>query len=104
LREAFPPEFAFIIEELLYEQEMIDNRLEYFQNILDTIIQIGSARSFIIGLSEMIQRLEIAHLHILGDIYDRSPGAHIIMDYLLEHHSVDLVWGNHDSSGWVRSR
>ncbi len=96
LRAAFPPEFAFVVEELLKEQEIIDNRLEYFHNILDTIIQIGSARAFITAISEMIQRLEIAHLHILGDIYDRSPGAHIIMDYLLDYHSVDVVWGNHD--------
>lgn len=96
LRAAFPPEFANVIEELLHEQEAINNRLEYYHNILDTIISIGSAGAFIIALSELIQRLEISHLHILGDIYDRSPGAHLIMDALIDYHSVDVTWGNHD--------
>lgn len=96
LREAYPYEFANVIEELLYEQESIGNRNEYYRNILDTIISIGSARAFVIALSELIQRLEIAHLHILGDIYDRSWGAHLIMDDLLKYHSVDITWGNHD--------
>lgn len=96
LRSAFPPEFANVIEELLHEQEAINNRLEYYHNILDTIISIGSAGAFIIALAELIQRLEISHLHILGDIYDRSPGAHLIMDALIDYHSVDITWGNHD--------
>ena len=96
LRSALPAEFAFIIEELLYEQESIDNRLDYYESILHSIIETGSAREFIIALSELIQRLAIAHLHIIGDIYDRSPGAHAIMDLLQDYHSVDIQWGNHD--------
>lgn len=96
VREALPPDFAYIIEELLHEQESIENKLEYYNSILSTIIAIGSAEAFIVALSELIQRLQIAHLHILGDIYDRSPGAHRIMDDLLQYHSVDVTWGNHD--------
>jgi fructose-1,6-bisphosphatase-3 len=96
LREALPGDFANIIEELLHENEGVENKLEYYQSILDTIISIGSAGEFVVALSELIQRLEIAHLHILGDVYDRSPGAHLIMDALLDYHSVDFTWGNHD--------
>ena len=96
VREALPGDFATIIEELLHEQEGIENKFEYYDSILNTIISIGSADAFIVALSELIQRLEIAHLHILGDIYDRSPGAHKIMDALIQYHSVDVQWGNHD--------
>jgi fructose-1,6-bisphosphatase-3 len=96
LREALPGEFAFIIEELLNEQESTGNKSDYYDSIIATIISIGSAEAFVIALSELIQRLAIAHLHILGDIYDRSPGAHRIMDDLMSYHSVDVQWGNHD--------
>ena len=96
LREALPDEFAFIIEELLNEQESTGNKTDYYNSIIDTIISIGSAEAFVIALSELIQRLAIAHLHILGDIYDRSPGAHRIVDELMRFHSVDVQWGNHD--------
>ena len=96
VRKALPPDFAYIIEELLHEQESILNKHEYYQSIIDTIIAIGQAREFIVAMSELIQRLAIDHLHIIGDVYDRGPGAHIIMDRLLEYHSVDFQWGNHD--------
>jgi fructose-1,6-bisphosphatase-3 len=96
LREALPDEFAFIIEELLNEQESTGNKTDYYNSIIATIISIGSAEAFVIALSELIQRLAIAHLHILGDIYDRSPGAHLIMDDLMDYHSIDVQWGNHD--------
>ena len=96
VRKALPPDFAYIIEELLHEQESILNKHEYYQSIIDTIISIGRAREFIEAMSELIQRLAIDHLHIIGDIYDRGPGAHIIMDRLLAYHSLDFQWGNHD--------
>lgn len=96
VRQALPHDFANVIEELLHEQESIENKSEYYNHILDTILSIGSAEAFIVDLCELIQRLAIAHLHILGDIYDRSPGAHLIMDDLMDYHSVDIVWGNHD--------
>lgn len=96
LRAALPADFAYIIEELLHEQEGIENKQEYYQSIIDTIIEIGRARAFITAMAYLIQRLVIAHLHIIGDIYDRGPGAHYIMDTLMAYHSLDIQWGNHD--------
>jgi fructose-1,6-bisphosphatase III len=96
VQAALPPDYAYIIQELLHEQEGIENKYEYYNHILSTIIEIGSASTFIVAICELIQRLAIAHLHILGDVYDRSPGAHLIMDALLDYHSVDIQWGNHD--------
>jgi fructose-1,6-bisphosphatase III len=91
-----PLDLAGIIEELLYEQENVKDKAEYYQNIMETIISTDSADSVIIALAELIQRLTIARLHVLGDVYDRGPAADQIMDTLLNHHSVDLLWGNHD--------
>ena len=96
VRKALPKEFAYILEELLHEQESIENKHEYYQSIVDTIISTGRARAFIVAMAELIQRLAIDHLHIIGDVYDRGPGAHIIMDALMAYHSVDFQWGNHD--------
>jgi fructose-1,6-bisphosphatase-3 len=96
VRKALPPAFAYILEELLHEQESLENKQEYYQSIVDTIISTGRARAFIAAMAELIQRLAIDHLHIIGDVYDRGPGAHIIMDALLAYHSVDFQWGNHD--------
>ncbi len=95
VRKALPPAFAYIIEELLHEQEHLDKQ-EYYQSIIQTIISTGRAREFVIALCQLIQRLIIDHLHVIGDVFDRGPGAHIIMDALLDYHSVDFQWGNHD--------
>lgn len=92
----FPEEAAPILEELLKEQELIDDKAEYYEGLIESIISTGSAQRFIIYLAEVIQKLAIAKLHVIGDIYDRGPGAHIIMDALMEHHHVDFQWGNHD--------
>lgn len=96
VRKALPSDFAYIIEELLNEQADRINKQEYYTGIINTIIDIGCANSFIIALSKVIQRLVVDRLHIIGDIYDRGPGAEIIMDALIEHHSIDIQWGNHD--------
>lgn len=96
VRKALPDDFAYIIEELLHEQEDIENRQEYYSRIIDTIIETGRAKAFITALAKLIQRLTIDHLHVIGDVYDRGPGAHVIMDRLLDYHSVDFQWGNHD--------
>ncbi len=96
VRKALPADFAYIIEELLHEQESIANRQDYYNSIIDTIIETDRAEAFIIALAQLIQRLSIARLHVIGDVYDRGPGAHIIMDELLNYHSVDFQWGNHD--------
>ena len=91
-----PEDVAPIIEELLYERETIANKSEYYQNLIDTIISTDTAQTFIITLAELIQRLAISKLHVIGDIYDRGYGAHLIMDALMEYHQVDIQWGNHD--------
>ncbi|MBU3180459.1 fructose-1,6-bisphosphatase [Clostridium psychrophilum] len=96
VRKALPPDFSYIIEELLHEQQSTFNKQEYYNGIIETIIKIGRAREFIIAISNLIQRLTIDRLHIIGDIYDRGPGAHIILDTLMHYHSIDIQWGNHD--------
>lgn len=96
VRKSLPPDFSYIIEELLHESQIIPNKQKYFNGILDTIISIGRAKEFIIAICNVIQRLTIDTLHIVGDIYDRGPGAHIIMDTLCDYHSYDIQWGNHD--------
>lgn len=94
IREALPKEFAYIIEELLHEYNQTTN--SYYSEIVKTVIELDRAAKFIIALAEVIQRFAVAHLHIIGDIYDRGPGAHLIMDRLESYHSLDIQWGNHD--------
>ena len=96
VRKALPDDFAYVIEELITVRSELNDKESYYNAIVDTIIDIGRAEKFIIALSELIQRLIIDHLHIVGDIYDRGPGPHIIMDKLMEYHAVDIQWGNHD--------
>ena len=96
VRKALPKDFAYIIEELITEKKEIQNKEAYYNEIIRTIIRIGRAPEFIVALSNLIQRMVIDHLHIVGDIYDRGTGPHIIMDTLMKYHSVDIQWGNHD--------
>lgn len=96
VRKALPVDFAYIIEELLHEQFNGIDKQEYYDRIITTIIDIGRAKEFIIALSKLIQRLVIDRLHIIGDIYDRGPRPDIILDTLMDYHSVDIQWGNHD--------
>ena len=96
VRKSLPSEFSYIIQELLHERTEDSNKTAYVNGIIDTIISTGRADDFIIAIANVIQRLAIDQLHILGDIYDRGPGAHIIMDTLKRYHSWDIQWGNHD--------
>lgn len=96
VRKALPKDFAYIIEELITEKAEIQDKEAYYNEIIHTIIRIDRASEFIIALSNLIQRMVIDHLHIVGDIFDRGPGSHIIMDTLSRYHSVDIQWGNHD--------
>ena len=96
VRKSLPEEFSYIIEELLHERSDDQDKAAYVAVIVDTIITTGRADDFIVAISNVIQRLAIDQLHILGDIYDRGPGAHIIMDTLRQYHSWDIQWGNHD--------
>ena len=96
VRKSLPEQFAFIIEELLNETSDGQNKHEYYNIIIRTIIRTRRAEPFIIQLCYLIQRLSIDRLHILGDIFDRGPGAHLIMDTLCNYHNLDIQWGNHD--------
>ncbi len=96
VRKSLPEQFAFIIEELLHESSDGHNKHEYYNIIIRTIIRTRRAEPFIIQLCYLIQRLAIDRLHILGDIFDRGPGAHLIMDTLCNYHNLDIQWGNHD--------
>ncbi len=97
VRKALPKSFAYIIEELMHESPSDDDKQAYFNRIIETIITTGQADAFIVALCNVIQRLSIDQLHILGDIYDRGPGAHIIMDTLCDYGKFDIQWGNHDA-------
>ena len=96
VRKCLPSEYSYIIEELLHESSEDHNKQAYFNVIIKTIIDTHRADHFIICLSYLIQRLAIDRLHILGDIYDRGHGAHLIMDTLCDYHHLDIQWGNHD--------
>ena len=96
VRKALPQDYAYVIEELITEKAEVLDKEAYYDSIVDTIIDIGRAENFIIALAELIQRLVVDHLHVLGDIYDRGPGPHFIMDKLMDYHSLDIQWGNHD--------
>lgn len=96
VRKALPKGFDYIIDELLHSQDYEMDKNQYYKEIINTIISINRADAFIIAMSNLIQRLSIARLHIIGDIFDRGPGAAIIMDTLMNYHSVDIQWGNHD--------
>lgn len=96
VRKALPKDFAYIIEELITEKAEVEDKEAYYNEIIHTIIRIGRAPEFIVALGNLIQRLVIDHLHIVGDIYDRGPGPDVILDTLENYHSVDIQWGNHD--------
>ena len=96
VRKALPPDYAYVIEELITEKAEVLDKEAYYNSIVNTIIEIRRAENFIIALAELIKRLVVDHLHILGDIYDRGPGPHFIMERLSEYHSLDIQWGNHD--------
>ncbi|WP_255492118.1 fructose-1,6-bisphosphatase [Cetobacterium sp. 2A] len=96
VRKALSKDFSYIIQELLYEREGTPNKIEYVKGIINTIISIDRGKEFIVNLSILIQKLTVDSLHIVGDIYDRGPYPHKIIDRLMEHHNVDIQWGNHD--------
>ncbi|KJL05912.1 fructose-1,6-bisphosphatase [Priestia aryabhattai] len=96
LRKALPEQFVYIIEELLYKTDEFTNKEQYYTKIVQQIISLGQADKLIIGLAYTTQRLVVDHLHVVGDIYDRGPEPDKIMDTLINYHSVDIQWGNHD--------
>ena len=96
VRKALPADYAYVIEELITEKSEVLNKGAYYESIVTTILEIGKAEDFIIVMSELIQRLVIDHLHIIGDIFDRGPAPDKILDCLMTYHSFDIQWGNHD--------
>ncbi|WP_061588984.1 fructose-bisphosphatase class III [Streptococcus sanguinis] len=96
VRKALPPQYAYIIEELLYSDRALADKKSYFENILTYVIELREAVPFILGLSRSIRQLLIDHLHVVGDIFDRGAGSAQVMDELLHFHSLDIQWGNHD--------
>ena len=97
IRKALPKQFVYIIEELLYKTDEFKNKKDYYGKMLERIISLGQADKLIIGLAYTTQRLVVDHLHVVGDIYDRGPDPHKIVDTLIDYHSVDIQWGNHDA-------
>ncbi len=96
VRKAMPKDYDYIIEELISEHKDMLDKQDYYKGIIDSIIDTDRAGEFITVICNLIQRLVVDKLHIIGDIYDRGPGAEIIMEALTKHHSVDVQWGNHD--------
>lgn len=96
VRKALPREFTYIIEELLLKDNSFSNKEDYYSKIIQSIISLDRAPQFIAAISYLIQRLVVDHLHVVGNIYDRGPYPDKIIDTLIDHHSVDIQWGNHD--------
>ncbi|MBR2895192.1 MAG: fructose-1,6-bisphosphatase [Oscillospiraceae bacterium] len=96
VRKAMPKDYVYIIDELIHTHYEDNDKRDYYENIITTIIQTGRAPNFLVQLCELIKRLAVDRLHLVGDIYDRGPGADIVMDALMNYHSVDIQWGNHD--------
>lgn len=100
VRKLLPAEFAYVIEELLYENEDSVDKQNYYAELINTIVEIGRSEKVIIAICQLIHRLVIDNLHIVGDVYDRGPGACDIMETLSNYHNFDIQWGNHDIS-WM---
>ena len=96
VHKAIPKEFSYTIQELMHESTVEPNKQAYINVIISTIISTQRADDFIIAMCNLIQRLTIDSLHIVGDIFDRGMGPHHIMDILCDYHNVDIQWGNHD--------
>ncbi|WP_445490275.1 fructose-1,6-bisphosphatase [Niallia sp. 03133] len=100
VRKALPDQYVYIIEELLYKKDELDNKKEYYSEIIKRIISLGQANKVISVLAYTIQELVVDHLHVVGDIYDRGPSPDKIVEHLMKYHSVDIQWGNHDAL-WI---
>ncbi len=96
VRKAIPKDYQYIIDELLHSNQDVYDKGSYYDKIIESIISLGRADAFIIAASGLIQQLAVDQMHIIGDIYDRGPGPHIIIDELMKYHSIDIQWGNHD--------
>lgn len=96
VRKAMPKGFDYIIDELLYLQGYDTDKEKYHRQIINSIIELDRADKFIVAISNLIKRMAIDHLHVLGDIFDRGADAKLVIDTLMKFHSLDIQWGNHD--------
>lgn len=96
VRKALPKDFAYVIEELLTGRPDVSDKEAYYNEILNSVIRTGRATELVIAFCNLIRRMVVDHLHVVGDIFDRGPHPHLVMDTLMQHHSVDIQWGNHD--------
>ena len=96
MRKALPAKYEYIIDELLNCNYRNINKENYYNKIIETIINLGCADDFIEEIAGVIRKLSIDHLHIVGDIFDRGPRPDIALDTLLEIKNIDIQWGNHD--------
>ena len=96
VRKALPKDFAYVIEELLTGRPDVSDQEAYYNEIINSVIRTGRAGELVVAFCNLIRRLVVDHLHVVGDIYDRGPYPNLIMDTLMKHHSVDIQWGNHD--------
>ena len=100
VRKAIPADFSYVIEELLTGRPDVSDQEAYYNEIINSVIRTGQAKKLIIAICTLIRTLIVDHLHVVGDIFDRGPYPHLVMDTLMEHRSVDVQWGNHDLS-WM---
>ena len=96
VRKAMPKGFDYIIDELLHHQGCGPDKETYYKQIISSIIELDRADEFIVAISNLIKRMAIDHLHVIGDIFDRGPNAKLVMDTLMNFHSLDIELGNHD--------
>ena len=95
VKKRLPKRFSYIMDELLFADD-VEDRLSYYDEIIDTMIEYDACCDFIMDLTEVISNLTVDRLHIIGDIFDRGPKSHIVMDYLMANRGIDIQWGNHD--------
>ncbi len=100
VRKSLPKDFAYVVEELLTGRQDLSDQEAYYNEIINSIIHTGMAGELVVAFCNLIRRFVLDHLHVVGDIYDRGPHPDMVMDTLMEHHSVDIQWGNHDVS-WM---
>ena len=100
VRKAIPKDFSYVIEELLTGRPDVSDQEAYYNEIINSVIRTGRAAELVTAFCNLIRRLVVDHLHVVGDIFDRGPYPNLVMDTLMEHHSVDIQWGNHDVS-WM---
>ena len=96
VRKALPANFAYVTEEMLYREANDFDKSSYYDEILTEIIRLEQGEAMICGLAQTVQQLVVDHLHVVGDIFDRGPAPDQILDALIDYHSLDIQWGNHD--------